>query len=317
MPKWNSPDRSQVGRQVNDLGVDLELRLVRYFIAVAEHLNFSRAAAELYVAQPSLSRQIQRLEQRLGVRLLDRTRQGVLLTDAGKAFLPEAQALLRAARQAAVTARAYAPAGKIVIGYVEDLIITPAVRELRRRHPHADISTRHLKCHEEGVFTDGQVDALVARAPLFIPTDDIRVTALYDEPRMLVLPADHRLAGRTSVSLDDFAKGESIICSHGGTRAIYPADSYQPTDPGPISAGPFIESFEDRMELVASGQAVAVLPVGDRRSAVRPDLATVPLRGFPASSVVVTTRIGEANPLVADFVSAAGSLLGQHLEPVA
>jgi len=92
-----------------------------------------RAAAELHLAQPSLSRQIQRLENRLGVRLLDRTPQGSRLTEAGKAFLPQAQALLHAARQAALTARAYAPAGRVIIGYVEDLVITPAVRELRRR----------------------------------------------------------------------------------------------------------------------------------------------------------------------------------------
>lgn len=294
---------------MNDLGLDLELRLVRYFTVVAEHLNFSRAAAELHVAQPSLSRQIQRLEHRLGVRLLDRTPQGALLTEAGKAFLPAAQALLRAARQAALTARAYTPAGKIVIGYVEDLVITPAVRELRRLHPHANITTRHLECHEEGVFIDGQVDVLVARAPLFIPAEGVRVTALYDEPRVLVLPADHWLADRPSVSLDDFAEGESIICSHGGTRAIFPADSYQPSDPGPMSAGPVIESFEDRMELVASGQAVAVLPVGDRRSSVRPDLATVPLKGFPTSRVIVATRIDESNPMVTDFISAAKTFL--------
>jgi DNA-binding transcriptional LysR family regulator len=309
MPKRNRSDCDQVARRVNDLGLDLELRLVRYFTVVAEHLNFSRAAAELHVAQPSLSRQIQRLEHRLGVRLLDRTPQGALLTEAGKAFLPEAQALLRAARHAAVTARAYAPAGKIVISYVEDLVVTPAVRELRRLHPHADITTRHLECHEEIVFIDGQVDVLVARAPLFIPTDDLRVTTLYDEPRMLVLPADHWLAGRESVSLDDFAKGESIICSHGGTRAIFPAGSYRPSVPGPMSVGPVIESFEDRLELVASGQAVAVLPVGDRRSSLRSDLATVSLEGFPVSSVVVATRIGEANPLAADFVSVAKALL--------
>lgn len=294
---------------MNDLGLDLELRLVRYFTVVAEHLNFSRAAAELHVAQPSLSRQIQRLEHRLGVRLLDRTPQGALLTEAGKAFLPAAQALLRAARQAALTARAYTPAGKIVIGYVEDLVITPAVRELRRLHPHANITTRHLECHEEGVFIDGQVDVLVARAPLFIPAEGVRVTALYDEPRVLVLPADHWLADRPSVSLDDFAEGESIICSHGGTRAIFPADSYQPSDPGPMSAGPVIESFEDRMELVASGQAVAVLPVGDRRSSVRPDLATVPLKGFPTSRVIVATRIDESNPMITDFISAAKTFL--------
>jgi len=182
---------------VKDAGADLELRLVRYFTVLAEHLNFSRAAAELHVAQPALSRQIRRLEHNLGVSFLDRTPQGALLTEAGKAFLPEAHALLRAARRATLTARAYTPAGRIVIGYVEDLVITPAVRELRRRHPDADIGTRHLGCHEEGAFTDGQVDVLVARAPLLVPTDGLRTTVLYEEPRMLVLPADHPLAGRS------------------------------------------------------------------------------------------------------------------------
>lgn len=290
---------------MNDLGIDLELRLVRYFTVVADHLNFSRAAAELHVAQPSLSRQIQRLEHRLGVQLLDRTPQGALLTEAGKAFLPEAHALLNAARQAALTARAYAPTGRVIIGYVEDLVVTPAVRELRRRHPDADISTRHLECHEQRAFAERQVDVLVARDPLLIDTDDVRVTVLYEEPRMLVMPVEHPLAGRASVSLEDFAHDESIICSHGATRSIYPVGAHQPSHPGPMSAGPLIESFEDRLELVASGQAIAVLPVGDRRSTLRADLATIPVEGFPASKVVLATRVGEQNPLVFDFVRSA------------
>jgi DNA-binding transcriptional LysR family regulator len=300
---------------VNDLGIDLELRLVRYFTVVAELLNFSRAAAELRVAQPSLSRQIQRLEHSLGVQLFDRTPRGALLTEAGKAFLPEAQALLNAARQAALVARAYAPSGKVVIGYVEDLIITPAVRDLRRRHPQADVGTRHLECHEENAFSEGRVDVLVARDPLFIPTDDTKVTVLYEEPRMLVMPADHPLADRASVALDDFAPDEPIICSHGGIRAIYPTDSYQPSEPVPMSAGPVVESFEDRIELVASGHAIAVLPAGDRRSSLRVGLATVPVEGFPASKVVVATRIGDPNPLVSDFVRSARTHLTGDVTP--
>jgi DNA-binding transcriptional LysR family regulator len=293
---------------MNDLGIDLELRLVRYFTVVAEHANFSRAAAELHLAQPSLSRQIQRLEQRLGVRLFERTPQGAVLTEAGKAFLPEAQALLRAARRAALTARAHTPAGKVIIGYVEDLVITAAVRELRRRHPQAVISTRHLECDEERAFAEGLVDVLVARDPRFLPADDVRMTVLYEEPRVLVVPLDHHLAGRASVSVEDFA-GEDFLCPHGGARSVFPTDSYQPSDPGPISAGPIGESFEDRLELIAAGQAIAVLPAGDRRSSLRTDLATVPVEGFPASKVVVATRVGDGNPLTADFVDAARSRL--------
>ncbi|MCV7136573.1 LysR family transcriptional regulator [Mycobacterium hodleri] len=292
---------------VNDFGTDLELRLVRYFTVVAEQLNFGRAAAELHLAQPALSRQIQRLENRLGVPLFDRTPRGTRLTEAGAAFLPEAQALLRAARRAALTARAHAPAGNVVVGYVEDLVVTPAIRDLRRRHPHATIGTRHLECHDGAMLAEGRVDVLVTRAPLPHPADDVHVTVLYEEPRMLVLPADHRLAGRASVSLQDFAGGLTVYCSHGAPRSIYP------TDAASVPEGPVVVSFEDRLELVASGLAVAVVPVGDRRSSLRADLASVPIEDVPASEVVVVTRIGDANPLVAEFVQAAQA----HLVPLA
>lgn len=125
---------------MNDPGQDLELRLVRYFTVVAAHQHFGRAAAELHVAQPALSRQIQRLEKYLGVRLLDRTPQGTRLTPAGRTFLPRGQALLQAARQAELAVREQTQTERIAIGYVEDLVITAAVRELRRHHPDAEIS---------------------------------------------------------------------------------------------------------------------------------------------------------------------------------
>lgn len=285
---------------MNDLGIDLELRLVRYFTVVAEHLNFSRAAAELHLAQPSLSRQIQRLEQRLAVRLFDRTPQGAILTEAGKAFLPEAQALLRAARRAALTARAYAPAGAVVIGFVDDLVITPAVRALRARHPKADIGTRHLECYDTRAFTDGHVDVIVARDPVMIADADTRMTVLYEEPRMLVVASDHPLADRASVTPDDFAAGETVTCPHGGTRVMYPTAKSTPFDPWSVT-----ESFEDRMELVASGRAVAVLPIGDRRSSLRADLVTVAVEGLPMSTVMLATRIADPNPLVGAFIRAA------------
>jgi DNA-binding transcriptional LysR family regulator len=293
--------------QVNDLGEDLELRLVRYFTAVAEHLNFGRAAAELHLAQPSLSRQIQRLEERLGVRLLDRTPQGSRLTEAGKAFLPEAQALLRAARQAKLTARAHAPAARITIGYVEDLVITHAVRELRRRHPAAEIDTRHLDCQEVRALPEGRVDVLVARAPLPFPADEVRMTVVYEEPRMLVVPVGHRLAARASVTPEDLADERPFPCSAATTAW----SAYQLLGPGQLPAGPVVENFEDKLELVASGQAIAVLPTGDRRSTLRPDLATVPLEGAPTSKVVMASRVGDPNPLVRGFQMAARAHLAR------
>ncbi|HEY3868352.1 MAG TPA: LysR family transcriptional regulator [Actinocrinis sp.] len=96
---------------------DIDLRLVRCFTAVAEYRHFGRAAEALHTTQPSLSRQIGRLERQLGARLLDRTPQGSRLTEAGEVFLPLAAELLRCADQAAARTRAAAAPHRIVIGY--------------------------------------------------------------------------------------------------------------------------------------------------------------------------------------------------------
>ncbi|RKR87358.1 DNA-binding transcriptional LysR family regulator [Micromonospora pisi] len=287
--------------RVNDLGQDLELRLVRYFTAVAAHQNFGRAAADLHVAQPALSRQIQRLEKQLGARLLDRVPQGTRLTPAGQAFLPRAQALLQAARQAELAVRDQAETERITIGYVEDLVITAAVRELRRRHPHAEITTRYLSCRDVGALSDKRVDALIGRAPLPLAADKVLTTPLYEEPRMLVVPRGHSLADRASVTSEELAGEKAVPC------AFETADwtSYQLLGPGV----PPMESYEDKLELVASGRAIAVLPVGDLRSSLRPDLVTVPIKGAPPSRVVVVSRKGDPNPMIKSFRLAAKAVL--------
>ncbi|MET7472955.1 LysR family transcriptional regulator [Streptomyces sp. NPDC005648] len=286
---------------MNDLGQDLELRLVRYFTVVAAHRHFGRAAAELHVAQPALSRQIQRLEKHLGARLLDRTPQGTRLTPAGRTFLPRAQDLLRAARQAELAVREHARTERIAIGYVEDLLITAAVRELRDRHPDAEIATRHLSCGDVGALSDGRVDALIARTPLPLTADDVSTTPLYEEPRMLVVPYGHRFAGRASVRVEELAGEEAAPCAfETGDWTSYRI----------LGAGvPPIESYEDKLELVASGRAIAVLPAGDRRSSLRPGLVSVPIEGAPPSQVVLVTRKGDPNPMIRSLRLTAETVL--------
>ncbi|MFD8565825.1 LysR family transcriptional regulator [Streptomyces sp. NPDC059639] len=286
---------------MSDLGQDLELRLVRHFTVVAAHQHFGRAAADLHMAQPALSRQIQRLEKYLGVRLLDRVPQGARLTPAGQSFLPRAQALLQAARQAELAVREQAETERIVIGYVEDLVITAAVQELRRRHPDAEVATRYLSCRDVGALSDQRVDALIARAPLPFAADDVFTTPLYEEARMLVVPRGHPLADRASVTAEELAGEEAAPC------AFETADwtSYRI-----LGAGvPPIESYEDKLELVASGRAIAVLPVGDRRSSLRPDLVTVPIDGAPPSQVVLAGRKGDPNPMIRNLRLAAEAVL--------
>jgi DNA-binding transcriptional LysR family regulator len=286
--------------------VDLELRLVRYFTVVAEHRHFGRAAAELRVAQPSLSRQIRHLEQQLGARLFDRTPRGTTLTEAGQVFLPRARALLRSAAQAAAATRAAARPSRITVGYTPGLIITPAVRNLRRQHPDADVQALHLEWNEpRDALLDHRVDAAVTRLPL--RTDGLHVTILYDEPRMLLVPLDHRLAGKESVTLDDIA-GEPI------PRMPDPAwNAYWRIDPRPDGSpapdGPLVGAIEDKNELIAAGQAVAIIPGGLPAGAIRPDLTTIPLHGVEPSHVVLATRAGDRSRLVAAFRKAAQDCL--------
>ena len=286
--------------------LDLDLRLVRYFTVVAEHRHFGRAAEALRVAQPSLSRQIRHLEQQLGARLLDRTPQGSRLTEAGEVFLPLARALLRSADQAAARTRAAAQPSRITIGYTIGLIVTPAVRQLRREQSDADVQTLHLDWNEpREALLDHRVDAVVTRLP--IRTDGLHVTVLYDEPRVLLVPLDHRLAGKESVSIDDIA-GEPI------PRLPDPAwNAYWRIDPRPDGSpapdGPLVEAIEDKNELIAAGQAVAVIPAGIAVGSPRPDLTTIPLDGVEPSHVVLATRAGDRGRLVAAFRKCAQALL--------
>jgi DNA-binding transcriptional LysR family regulator len=278
--------------------VDLDLRLVGYFVAVADHRHFGRAAAALLVAQPSLSRQIRRLEQQMGVRLFDRTPQSTRLTEAGEVFLPRAKALLRTAAQATAQARDAAQPSRITIGYTTSMIITPAVRALRHDHPDADVETLHLDWNQpHDALLDHRVDAVVAVLPF--STEQLHVTILYDEPRVLLVAVDHRLAGRQSATIDDIAD-EPIP----KLRDCDPAwNAFWRIDPRPDGRrapdGPVFETLDDGLELIAAGQAVAIATGFHER--LRPDITTVPLEGVEPSHVVLASRAADRSRLVGAF----------------
>ncbi|QHC31667.1 MULTISPECIES: LysR family transcriptional regulator [unclassified Streptomyces] len=287
--------------------MDLDLRLVRYFTVVAEHGNFGRAATRLHLAQPSLSRQIQRLEAQLGVRLLDRSPQGSSLTDAGRAFLPRARILLQEAERAARTARAAAQPRTVTVGRAEGLVITACTQELRRRHPEAQVRTRHLDWRDTRALTEGRVDALIAYGPLPFPTDGFRVTTLHQEPRVLVTSASHPLADEKAISPGALADEELVACA--STPVLW-------STPKPVGAHPAPprpagdDSFEDKLELVATGHCVAIFPAGDRRAAVREDLALIPLVDTDPCEVLLVTRADDPNPLLGSLEDIARTVLG-------
>ncbi|MET9116112.1 LysR family transcriptional regulator [Streptomyces longwoodensis] len=285
--------------------MDLDLRLVRYFVAVAEHRHFGRAADALRIAQPSLSRQVRRLEQQVGARLLDRTPRGTRLTEAGEVFLPRAQALLRAAAEAAAHARSAGESDVLTVGYTLGIIVTPAVRELRDRLPDADVRAVHLKWNESrDALLDHRVDAAVTRQPL--RTQGLEVTRLYDEPRVLVVPLDHRLAGKESVTLDDLGDEPMPVVRDAAWNAYWRIDPRPDGRPAPD--GPVVEELEDKFEVIADGRAVAIVPL-PRTHALRPDLTTVPLEDVGPTPVLLVTRAGDRRRLVTEFRRTARALL--------
>ncbi|ANP51736.1 DNA-binding transcriptional LysR family regulator [Streptomyces griseochromogenes] len=287
--------------------MDFDLRLVRYFTVVAEYGNFGRAATRLHLAQPSLSRQIQRLEAQLGARLFDRSPQGTSLTDAGQAFLPRARILLQEAEQAARTARAAAQPRTVTIGCGEGLVITACVQELRRRHPDGQVRTRHLDWRDTRALSEGRVDALVVYRPLPFPTDGFRVTKLHEEPRVLVTSVSHPLANEEAVSLRALSDEELVACV--STPVVW--STPKPVGDRPPPPPPAIDdSYEDKLELIATGHCVAIFPAGDRRAAVREDIALVPVIDTDPCEVVLVTRAGDPNPLLGPLEDVARTLLG-------
>ena len=286
--------------------MDFDLRLVRYFTVVAEHRHFGRAAEELRVAQPSLSRQIQRLEHDLGARLLDRTPQGTRLTEAGEVFLPQAKALLKSAAQAAAQARAAAQPSRITLGYTTNIIITKAARELRNRHPDADVQTLHVDWGDvRDALLDHRVDAVVARLPF--PIDGLHVTVLYEEPRGVLLSTEHPLAERESLTLDDIAD-EPL------PRVEDPAwNAFWRIDPRPDGRrapdGPLVNVIEDKFERIASGDTIAIVPIPGNARLIRPDLTVVPLDDVDPAHVALATRKDDRGRLVAEWRKIAQSEL--------
>src|SRR3954471_24857485 len=190
--------------------MDLDLRKLRYFVTVADRLHFSRAADDLHIAQPVLSRQIRALEHELGTPLLTRDSHGVELTAAGRQLLSDAGPLLASAdavrRRVTVAARG---GRRLAVGFRTGIPVIPATRAFEARHPDVVVDVQRIEWDDQApMLLAGRIDVGYVRLP--IEETGLRVTPLYTEPLMVVLPAGHRLAGKEEVTEADLI-GEPLI----------------------------------------------------------------------------------------------------------
>src|SRR3954452_8651758 len=195
---------------------DVHVRDLRYFVAVAEELHFTRAAERLYVSQPALSKQIRALERQLGVELLRRDRHGVALTAAGTALLPHARRVLQtwAGGAAAVEEARAAERTTLVVGMSTSPGrggLLPAIRSrFTQAHPEAAVRLRQVSLEDptQGL-ADGGADVSFVWLPL--PDQDRYAwTVVAEEPRLVALPESHPLAARPEIDFTDLA-GEPFL----------------------------------------------------------------------------------------------------------
>lgn len=192
----------------------IDLRQFRYFLAVSEELSFGRAALRLHISQPPLSRQIRQLEDQLGVDLFRRSKEGVTLTEAGLAFLPEVRRTLAQADKAIAVAKTASGAdgGQFVVGYTtvfDRSAIPDVVDGLRHHFPNCRIVTKgKLSIRLVREIKNGTMDA--AFIGLHTDTQGLKVETILEEPFVVALSANHRLARKRSLGFDDL-RGEPMF----------------------------------------------------------------------------------------------------------
>jgi DNA-binding transcriptional LysR family regulator len=266
--------------------MNLDLRKLRYFVAVAEHRHFGRAAAQLYIAQPVLSRQIRALERELGCALFVRTTRNVQLTPAGEQLKEDAPGLL-ASVDSTVRRVHEVDRGveRLVVAFAPGLHVSEAVRAFTSTHPAVEIELLHLRWWEQDApLRDGRADVGYLRRP-FNDTG-LRTVPIGHEAKVACLPVTHPLAHRRTIGLADL-DGEQILDAQ--TRRT--------------------SSVEEKFELIAAGHGIALVPRTVATSYSRPDVVYLPVRdAVPVETCLVVPKNRRARRLL-DFLEIATTTL--------
>jgi LysR family transcriptional regulator, benzoate and cis,cis-muconate-responsive activator of ben and cat genes len=288
----------------------MDLRQLRYFVAVAEELHFSRAAARLNLAQSALSSQVRSLEREVGGPLLTRSTRRVQLTPAGEALLLDANEILAAADGALDRARALVrgEAGELTIGSMGPAgggLLAPLLARLGSRHPGLRVEVRALDFSD---IVESVRDRHVDVAFLYLPLDEpeLELIPLISEPRVVVLPRNHRLARRRRLRPRDL-RDETFIMQPQAVPEIW-RDHWLLVDEfgeRPRISPRTADKLEDWLTLIGQGEGIDTAPAIISRYYAWPDVAFVPLVDAAPATLAIARRRGESDPILDEFTALA------------
>ncbi len=277
----------------------LELRTLRYFVAVAEELHFGRAALRLHMSQPPLSRAIRQLETELGAALFDRSSAGVTLTAVGTLLLDEARPLLDGADRVRERVTEAAGAATLTVGILGDSAdpnVTRLAAAHRRRHPHVEVRIRETDLTDPTCgLRAGRADIALTRGPF--DETGLTVRELRVDPVGTLLRADDPLARHDSLKPADLADRRWFRFP-AGTDPLWQAY----WNGGEPREGPVVRAVQECRQAVLWNGTVGMTLLGHDPG---DGLTVVPLTGMEPSRAVVAWKQGDTNPLIRSFVRIA------------
>ena len=286
------------------MDVDFSIRQLRYFVVVAEELNFTRAAEQLQIAQPPLSRQIQNLEQTLGFTLLERTNRRVALTPAGEVFLAECRQILNQIEQGVRAAQrvAQGETGQLVIGFegaAHNELILEIIRQFRTQFPDVELimqempSGKQVEALQQGQLDVGLIEPIVAG-------DTLKIAPLLSEPLVVALDNSHPLASQEHIALSQLANESWITgrSNYGCGLLLRILDAFRQAGFAP-AVKQETNDLQMTLALVASSLGITLLPESSQLA--QPGIIYRSLKS-PAPEVQLAIAWNRQSPIVESFL---------------
>lgn len=299
--------------------MDTHLRHLRYFVAVAEELSFTRAAERLRLSQPALSKQIQGLERTMRAELFDRDRRQVRLTAAGAALLTVARQILTdwdhgTAKVGDVVAEQLRTLRIGTLTSIGRQVYRGVVKQFAARRPDWRIELRSFGW---GDPTAGLHDRATDAAFIWLPVEaeDISYQVLLSERRFVVLSNEHRLARRTAVEFHELLDEPFVaLPAAAGPLRDFWLGADQRRD-APVTVVAEVTNADEKLEIIASGVAIGLVAESNAAVYARPDIVCVPVTDLGPARLAVARRRGDRRPAVQAFVQACTDAMRDANEP--